>query len=294
MHSNKYVLDGVKNGIGAFIRSRKAWIKGNDGKSELFTNFRTLNARLKREPELDYHDVSFWFRISDPVTGDVVISLNEALKVDYGWRVIRKNENIHGMIFDHVYCIEETEFEVVTNLGYITDIHTGESGDGSDKFRYSKLKNIRSSVIEAAKGLCEINMYAVSNISTPYGTDLRIDNTTATIHIWQISKQMNYNTNITKSRENDTAINNGFGIKKRVLPYLKEADKYGSLYIFSTCERSDLNDPVTNTKIEQIMSILISYANDLYPEKQIKFDPVEFHGILKYEKEVINNDYKNS
>lgn len=280
------VLDGVKNGVAAYIKSRKQWVKRSDGKNAYFPNFETLEARLFREQDLDYHDVEFYFLVNElhPLYSQqygqktVSLRLNEAVKTDFGWRVCRY-EDIMGTEYLHVYILQEDINYTVTNIGYIDCRMNGIHDDNHDaRFEYKKLKTIRGMVMDALKGMTEYQCYGATLKKSNYGIDLCLDHTTAHIHIWQNSRLMDYNTDIKRCRNN--------GSNDRCLPFLKDKDKYGTMYMFVTTEDSDCQCSDTRTKVDQFQENFMLYLDDLYPDEKFKYVPCPFMGKIQLSKEV--------
>lgn len=271
MHSTNAVLDGVSNGIGAYIRSRNGWLKRSDGKTNLFTNFKSLEARLFRE-KLDYHDVAFCFIIQDPVVGKATISLNDAIKTDTGWKVSRW-ETIYGQQFLHIYDISEIEHEQTTVIGYISSNEAGTHDPNKDPaYEYGKLKKLRHMAYDAVYDLAKFPVYGISVEKSKQGLEVKLDNTSAIIHIWINSKLMDYNTAVKKLREESSENNT------RCLPYTKDMDKYGTLYIFATCDESDVNDSYTNTEVEKLISELIALMQENNPKADVKYISCQYNG----------------
>lgn len=282
MHTTQVVLDGITNGIAAYISSRGQYIKRSDGKGYLFSNFDTLEARLFRESDLEYHDIQFCFVVNDKVTGKSQISLNEAIKTETGYKVSRW-EKIFGQDYIHVYDIITQATYQVTNVGYITTKMTNAHDPNHDaKFEYQKLKDLRAMVTKAVEKMSVYQCYGMSVKKNKFGTDIRIDNTTAHIHIWTNGKLMDYNTSIIKMKE-------GGNVELRCLPFIKDKekyDKYGSLYMFITCEESDAQCNTTRTRVDQIQESLMMYMQDLYPDLDIQYTSCPFTGKILLSKEV--------
>lgn len=287
MFQTTNLLDGVKNGVAAYIKSRKEWIKRSDGKNVYFPNFEALEARLFREQELDYHDVEFYFLINElhPVYSQqygsktIMLKLNDAVKTEFGWRICRY-EDIMGQQYLHVYVLQEVNNYTVTNIGYIDCRMNGLHDENHDaRFEYKKLKTIRNMVLDALKGMSEYQCYGITLKKSLFGIDVVLDNTTAHIHIWQNSRLMDYNTEIKKGREAGS-------VDYRCLPFLKDKDKYGTLYIFATTEESDYQCNHTRTRIDQIEENLMLYLDDLYPDEKFKYVPCPFMGKILLSKEV--------
>lgn len=273
MHTTNASLDGATNGIAAFIRSRNGYLKRSDG-SILFPNFRSLEARLFRD-SIDYHDVALSFIIIDKVVGKAVISFNDAIKTDNGWKVARY-ESIYGNTFLHVYNITECSSDEVTNIGYIVTKESGKHDANKDpKFEYKKLKTIRTMAWETAAKMCNFQCYGGSLHRTKQGFEVKLDNTSAVIHVWANSKLMDYNTNVKKARELD-------GNQDRCLPFTPGMDKYGTLYIFATCEEFDYNDSFTRQAIDRFEEEFMLYINDLYPDMNAVYKPCQFAGKVIY------------
>ena len=271
MYSSKATLDGVTNGIGAYIRSRNSWVKRSDGKTNLFTNFRALEAQIFKE-RLEYHDVSFCFVIQDKVTGKATISLNEAVKTEAGWQIARW-ETIYGQNYLHIYDITEVDLQQVINAGYISTKAADTHDPNRDpKYEYDKLKHIRSMVNKAAAELAKYQIYGVSLYKTKNGLDCKLDNTSATIHIWSNSKLMDYNTAIKQYREETQTTE-----IIRCLPYSK-VDKYGTLYMFATCDQFDSQDNYTVTAINKFEEELIAMMQEMNQDAEVNYISCQFIG----------------
>ena len=200
MHTTKVTLDGYKNGIAAYVRSKNGYIKRSDEKSNLFSNFKSLEARLFREG-LQYHDVSFCFIIHDIAVGKAVINLNEALKTENGWKVSRY-ESIYGNTFLHIYDITEIANDQVVDICYITTKESGTHDKDKDpRYEYSKKRKLKDMCITVAKELASYQSYGCSIVNTKRGTDIKLNNTSAVMHIWSNNKLIDYNSDIKKIRE---------------------------------------------------------------------------------------------
>ena len=284
-------LDGEENGIRAFIRSRNSYIKRSDGKSTLFPNFTCINARLFREQDLDYHDVKFEFVVQDKFQGEVVLQMNESVfdNTDNCWKVYRY-ENIMGNTYHHVYMLKEIETYVVTNIGYIVSKVNGTHDPNHDpKFEYAKLKTLRKQVNDALTKMINVPGYGLSWGKSNFGLNVGIDNTTAHLQIWTNGKLMDYNTDIKKHRDSTNIID------YRCLPFLKDKDKYGSLYMFITTEASDAQCTYTRTRADQAEENLILYLQDLYPNEDFQYIPCPYKGdiIISEEVDVYGKDHKD-
>ena len=281
------ILDGIKNGIAAYIHSRKTWVKRSDGRNCFFPNFATLEARLFREQDLDYHDVSFYFLINEinPALVNIQkapirLSLNEAVKTETGWRISRYEQVFNQQIL-HIYNLVEEETYVVTNIGYIDSVLNGDHDEAHDaRYEYRKLKNLVTMVNDAVTQMAQFQCYGMSISKSKFGMDIKLDNTTAHLHIWKNSRLMDYNTEIKKMR--DQNISNEY----RCLPFLKDKDKYGTLYMFVTIEDSDSQCTYTRTRADQVEENLMLYLTDLYPDKKFNYVPCPFMGKIIISKEV--------
>jgi len=284
MHFTNVTLDGIYNGIAALIRSKNEWVQRGDVKSNLFTNFEAIEARIIRD-EFDYHDISFYFIITDRITGKVSISINEAIKTEDGWKITR-NEEIYGQPFLHIYNITESKAIQVANIGYICTKDSGTHDPGKDpKFEYAKLKNLRYMVFNAAAEMTKFQCYGLSMEKFRSGFKLNISGTTASINIWTIGKLMDYNTDVKKEREANKKL------QLRCLPFLNGQDKYGTLYIFTTCQESEFNDSYVRTRIDQIEEVLMMFLSDANPDKDARYIPCEFQNKVNLSEEVINYDH---
>ena len=280
-------LDGVTNGIAAFVRSKNIWIKRSDNKGYLFPNFDTLEARLYREEDLEYHDIQFFFVIVDkdlmkvdPKMGKSQISINDALKTETGWKVTRVERKL-STDYIRIYNITEINSYQVVNINYITtkDSNTHDPNHKAE-FEYQKLKNLRSMVKTTIEKLAAFQCYGLSIKKNKFGMDIKLDNTTAHIHIWTNAHLMDYNTAVKKIRQDKDAS------ELRCLPFLKDQDKYGSMYMFITCEESDIDSTFTKNRINQIVSVFNTYINDLYPDCDVQINPCPWTGKITLTKEV--------
>ena len=290
MFSTTAILDGVTSGISCYIKSTKQWLKRNDGKSTLFPNFTVLNAKLFKQADIDYHDVEFYFMIEDKVSCRQQIAMHEVVHIDDEWRASRY-EDIFGVKYLHIYHMVETQNYAVANIGYIDCRMNGVHDPNKDPiFEYSKLKTLRNQVKDTLEELAKYPTYGISIRKNKFGIDASIDNTTAHINIWTNSKLMDYNTNIKKSREDAGGI-----IECRCLPFLKDKDKYGTLYMFTSMDESDIQDTATRTKIDSLQESFILYLQDLYPDEKFSYVPCPFVGriILSKEEDVYGNNSKN-
>lgn len=286
MHFSDVQLDGVVNGIGAFITSRNEFIKRDGSRSSLFANFKSLEGRLKREG-VEYHDIKFCFLIHDKVAGKVSIPLSDCIRIEGGWKAAREEE-ICDVKFLHIYNIYEQESMIVESIGYITTIDSGTHDINKEsKYEYVKLRNLRKMTSTALNDLASFQCYALNVKRSPLGIDIELEGTTAVFHMWQIGKLMDYNTAIKKRRELDK--NN----PERCLPFTNGMDKYGTLYLFSTVDRSEAHSPFIKERIDNFIAIYISYLKELYPDKNIEYSSCEFNGEVIISEEVINIDHSN-
>ena len=273
MHSTKCELDGVFNGIGAFIRSRNDWLKLSDGKHNLFTNFKALNGRLAKE-HIDYHDVIFRFIIQDKVTGKHTLNYDEAVSVDGGWKISRY-ETIFGYKFLHIYDIKESVKDQVVDINYISSKAAGTHDPNKDpKFEYKKLKDIRKIINECMSSLTSYQIYGCSVSSTKYGLEIKLDKSSASIHIWTNAKVMDYNTEVKKHRDADSTNTT------RCLQYLKDQDKYGTLYMFATCDENDCQDAYTLGIIEKFKNEFLTLLQEKHPDEDIRYLPCQINGKI--------------
>ena len=100
---------------------------------------------------------------------------------------------------------------------------------------------------------------------------------------------MDYNTAIKKKRD---AVKNS-NTTDRCLPFVNN-DKYGALYVYTTVDRTESRDSAVKEMIDNFLAMYITYMNDLYPDKEVKYEPCEFFGEVIISEEVIkNNDHNN-
>lgn len=275
MYSTECTLDGISSGIGAFIRSRKEWLQRSDKRGNLFTNFKALEGRLSRE-HLDYHDVIIQLIIHDKITGKVTLDFAEAVKNGDQW-IVNRYEQIYGQTFLHIYKISEITRDQVVDILYISskkaDTHLNTKNQDKDaQFEYKKLHDLRKRIINSVKEFVSYQKYGYSLVRDNYGLAIHLDDSSAVVHIWSNSRLMDYNTEVKKHRNDDP------DDKTRCLPFVKNKDKYGTIYMFITCDESDSSDPYTQTVIDKFKEELITSLQEKYPEEEISYLPCPFQG----------------
>lgn len=280
------VLDGINNGIGAFIRSTNKWLVNN--KSNMFPNMKTLNSQLFRMG-VDYHDVNIYFLLNDKVTGKATILIGEAVKTgENTWQIARKDEEINGVNFLHIYKLTETCHEVLVKIAYLSNKDSNTHDPNKDpKYEYAKHRKLRSMSNNIINTMAGYQQFGLSVIKTRYGSDVYIDNSSAVIHVWTLAKLMDYNTDIKKMRSEDK------NSTDRCLPFTPGNDKYGSLYVFATCDENDFAEDAENYnstmgKILSFMHFYITMLQERYPDSEFKLTDTEFGGKVYLLKEVIN------
>lgn len=284
IHYTDVVLDGTTCGIGAFIGPEKQWIKRSDCKSNLFTNLASLESKIFAKG-YDYHDVNICFIVNDKITGKHTININEATKESNHVYKVARFETINGVRFLHVYNLIENTSVQVTSIGYIDTKASGTHDPNKDpKFEYAKLKHLRTITWDTATQMVTHQEYGLTCYKNKYGVDLKIANTTGVIHLWAIGKVMDYNTLVKKKREDGTQI--------RCLPFLNGKDKYGSLYMFATCDEIDYNDTAVRTRIEQLSEMYLSLLNELYPTEEINYSPCQVIGKVIVDFEITVEEEK--
>ena len=287
MHFSNATLDGVQNGIGAYVKSKGEYIRKHDGKT-FFTSLTALEAILHISA-YDYHDISFVFVIHDPVAGKVKINLNECTKVDDCWKCIRKEE-INGKEFLHIYNIYEKETQVLDAIGYITNKYTGTHNENDQGYEYSKQRTLIDIVEKTLYEMAAYSNYDILVIKQHRGMEVDIHKSLIKCHIWKNVRLINYNTAVKKRRE---ANNNEY---IRCLPFSKDQDKFGSLYMFYTVDKSNYNAEVQQL-IDRFHQVFISFLKEFDNDTEIRFSSIGFSGEVifnRIEEEVPVNENNNS
>ncbi len=287
MHFSNATLDGVQNGIGAYVKSKGEYIRKPDGKT-FFTSLTALEAIL-HVSDYDYHDISFVFVIHDPITGKIKINLNECTYVEGHWKCIRKEE-IYGREFLHIYNIYEKETNVLDAVGYLCNNLTNTHNESDQTYEYSKQRTLTEIVEDTLYAMAAYKDYDLRVSKEHRGIVVDIHKSLIKLHIWKNVKLINYNTAVKKRRE----VNNNEYI--RCLPFDKDKDKFGTLYMFYTVDKSNYNREVQQL-IDRFHSVFVSFLADYDRDTNIKFEAIEFSGEVifnRIEEEVPVNENNNS
>ena len=268
---SKFVeLDGVKNGIAVYLYGNEDFLKGNairdeetrkfiihPDKNKLFKNVESARAFLFSR-----------FNITNPCDYKFYFFLEDGIQIDFDnaeyFPECGYYEYYHNS--GECYFIKEENINRVTSIGYFTfaDIYPDTTGNTISAKYKEYIKNAINEIVKYPD-----SFPTISKISIDKNGHLvaYVKGTTIQIHILTNSQIMDLNT---KRKE--------YGM--RCIPYLKEMDKFKTIYCYITKDNNDFSDNTINQKIDKVIEIIVEVINNHNPEIACSFIPVEFKGVI--------------
>ena len=258
-------LDGEKNGIivEQVVNGKKRVIadkSGGNNRARLFKNLDVakVNARYLLSNE---DKVNYYFKINKDR-----YNISEAQKAGDIYQIYDMEKEVK-------FIITEDKSAKVLELGYyITE--NGDTVRCDKQYGIKRVKKLLEFARDIASGiLFENGKCAISSIRREsYEYVISVKNSTVKIHILTNSKLMDIN----QARKAD-------GI--RCLPYLKEMDKFTTLFVYTTkdpAETSKSNaENIAKTLVEEyILEDFNYYYFNNEDDIKVRFTEVEFNGYI--------------
>lgn len=261
---NEYVtLDGVENGIAVQAISK-------DGKKKFITfkeNIRLFknlkNAETTCRDILDGSKCKYYI-----ILGGKRIPIDKCIKYENSYQYIyfplaEENENV----FPIRYIISEVKEYKTTLIGYLV-FENGDTVRCDKKYGIKRQKELIRTVTDIVGDiLCRDRTIDKIDKRGSHELVLHIKNKTGKIHIVSNPKLMDIN----QERKN-----NG----NRVIPFLKEMDKFVTFCIFCT---KDAFEPLRINSEEDMISVVQTIIDDLnnaIPETKPHFVEVDYSGYI--------------
>ena len=264
------VLDGEHSGLMAYVTKTGKYVTYNKT-CTLFTNYEFLISRI-RDMGLTPYEYTISFSLFDrefvvPLTG-----------------IVRKKENgiwlVYPPLNDKFAMIEvrESHTDTVTHIGYISYAKSYEEG-----------KQTKQHLLEKQKELFRIIKFSISALATypHYGLSVGIDQlenycvslvgTTAKIHIQTNSDIIDFNI-----ARGDAGL--------RRLPFRKDADKYGTLYLYATVDINENRN--TYERIYDTIDAIMCYMKYHFSDLEPKYEELDFGGYINIVREEIQVEWQ--
>lgn len=250
-------LNGVKNGIVVYLYNEGDFVKDNKGNRKLFKNLDLMEAYLASK-----------LGIFDPYQYKLWIMLGEDnVEIDFD-NVEKLHNYFEYYCGDKVYFIEEDKVDLITSIGYFV---FDEEKKGDNKNGQKKADMFYSAINLSLKHLFGYynSIPTIDNIGKDSNNHLcaHVKGTTYKIHICKNSQLMDLNVQ-RKMQE------------IRCIPYIKEMDKYRSIFCYITKDESD-KDEETRKSTEDIIQFIIADLSKNSSIDYIRYVPVEYKGYVK-------------
>lgn len=264
-------LDGIKNGI--IVEA-----VGDNGKRKVISS-KGAGARL-------FKNIEIAKVAARSVLGTLPLRYYIYIKgTKYNFDLCQEINDMYQMYDEKknvMYDIFPDRSVKVTKLGYIVT-EDGDTVRCDKQYGVKRVKKLLEYSRNIAMGiLCENNgEFSIDKIErSNYEYILHIKNTTGKIHIITNSKLMDIN----QARKE---------LGERCLPYLKEMDKFTTLYVYITKDINEPNKIGTDYMADKILEYIISDFNYYHIEDmkdiEAKFVEVSFNGYITLVEED-NND----
>lgn len=274
-----FVLDGYNSGITAYIFSENSTIKPNNDRAPYFTNYKILESTLLQAgyERLDY-DIKF---ILATERGHFEVPLENTYynKIKGGWEVLYDLDDDIGN--SYTGFIKPKYVNTVTSIGYIRtnrsdtrlilEKKSKDFKELSRKFNANKLKEIFDIVSNSVGLMTTYPKYDIYRCpeSTEDKIILGLRGTTGRIIITSNHNIIDFNEKKRKA--------NGL----RCLPFNKNMDKFGTLYIYTTMDIND-NEFVKDRLYRALMD-LMKICLDSFPSSLTHYERLEFSGYINIE-----------
>ena len=270
-----FVLDGYRNGITAFIYSENALLKPlnvNGGKQKYFTNYEILESTLRTQG-YDKLNYKILFILDN---GHYEFPIEDVFfnKLKGGWEAWMEDDK--HVEFDAL--IKPKYVESVTSIGYIVNSRSNNKlvlEKRSPKFKElltsfntNKFNEIYD-IVKNSVGLMTVYPKYDVYLDTESMMDkivIRLRGTTGKIVITS-------NSNIIDFNEKKRKANN-----LRCLPFNKDMDKHGTLYVYTTIDINE-NEYVKD-RIYHTLLKLMDIIQESYPMTLTHYERLEFSGYI--------------
>lgn len=264
LRTDHYVLDGVHNGIAAWIISESRYICGRKG-SKLFTNYQILESTLlsKGYSKLNYEirfildDSKYEFPMND-------MYYNPENKC---WEagIYDQGNNLRWDIE-----IAESHIDKVVNIGYFTTNKSFIKANNK-KEAINKNKEIQEIFQSCSSILATYPYYGIYIDKDECGNFcVNLAGCTGKIHICINDKLIDFN-------------KNRLSKNLRVLPFDKNMDKLGTLYVYTTMDDNERDE--IKSRLISMVDTIANYTNQCFSELEPKFNPTEFKGYILLNRE---------
>lgn len=242
-------LDLQNHGIAVQFKvansNKRRFILLTDGSIRLYRN---LEAAIVSAKGIIGSDVEFEYFIV--INKEKYFSLNDAQRINGTYQIYDG---------DNLYIVKETRKLSLVTAKYLV-FENGDTTRYDRSYGSKRVKKLMSMVKEELKSIFTENNSTTYNKIEKREDEfvLHLRGTTAKIHILQNSQVMTINQ---RNRE----------VHKKCLPFIKEMDKYTTLYVYGTIDCGEPKSLDNAKKIETILSWIISDFEQMYPELDPKY-----------------------
>lgn len=261
-------LDGIKNGIiveQICSNGKKKIISDKAGGPRLFKNLEVAMTNAHYLLDKSNGDIDYFFKIG-----------MKKLKVADS-QMIKGIYQLYDFKNSIKYNISEDKSVKVVKLGYIVT----ENGDTVRCDKQYGIKQVKK-LLEYSRDICFGILCENMDISFTriqrgnYRYTFSIKNSTGKINIVTNSKLMDIN----QARKEDDI---------RCLPYLKEMDKFTTLYVYATKDPAETPKANTDEAIDKLIGYIVNDFNYYYftedDDSEVFFKEVEFNGYINIDEE---------
>lgn len=257
MIRNEYVtIDGETSGI----------VVESIGKKNKFVSFKDGTVRLFKN--LD---------IAKIITKDIVGDNKARYYIDFNGKTIPLDECIfYNGKYQYIdkengvrYIIEELKDFKTLSCGYLC-FEDGDTVRCNKKYGIKRQKELMNIITDMCTGiLCENGQITIDKIVKKSSKEVivRLKGTSGRIHIVSNSHLMDIN----QERKEEG---------NRAFPFIKEMDKFTTMYVFITKDKSEPFRINTDEKINTLLDYILSDLQDNIPETSPKYVPVEYNGYI--------------
>jgi hypothetical protein len=261
-------LDGINNGIIVEQRcsnGKKKIISDKAGGPRLFKNLDVAMTNAHYLLDKENGDIDFLFKL-----GSKKFRVADS-------QIIKDICQLYDSENAIKYNIKEDNMQKVVKLGYIVT-EKGDTVRCDKQYGVKQVKKLLEYARDIGFGiLCENMDISFTRIERGnYRYTFSIKNSTGKINIVTNSKLMDIN----QDRKQ---------VDIRCLPYLKEMDKFTTLYIYATKDPAETPKANTDEAINKLIEYIVNDFNYYYfnneDDDEVFFKEVEFNGYISIGKE---------
>lgn len=271
---NKFMLDGAKSGVAAWLPLEGKYLEKPRG-GYLFKNIEILKSILFSKGYTNRLSYDIVFIINEDAFTSMKFSIdslrfNPGTKCWEGFPFEYNGSREGGFYFAKPFQIKESYVDNVSSIGYI-EYNDSNKQVQDRKENYTKQNNLLNIVKEASNVLSTYPHYGIYTEEDENNNFcIRLVDSTARIHICTNNFVMDFNNNRRK-------------FNLRCLPFIKDKNKYGTLYCYATVDESEKDE--IKIRAYNIIDVIICYIDQCFPELEIHFDDVIYKGYIEIKRE---------